>query len=157
MIRRAISVAALLGVSLVGCASNGIGAGAAPSRGAAPVLPAPSSTSPGERAGANPGEQVQVTDNELESMVAAALADAAGRARPNSSAPSLVSAEAVTWSDGSLGCPVPGRMYTMALVPGYRIRIRSGGEDLDYHAGKRGKPMLCPAGRAKEPAPNSSV
>ena len=38
----------------------------------------------------------------------------------------VLSAEAVTWSDGSLGCPEPGMMYTQALVPGYRVQIRGG-------------------------------
>jgi hypothetical protein len=32
--------------------------------------------------------------------------------------------------------------------------VRSGSEVLDYHAGARGSPFLCPAGRATEPAPD---
>ncbi len=63
----------------------------------------------------------------------------------------VISAEAVTWPDGSLGCPAPGGMYTMAQVPGYRIRIQAGPEVLDYHANRRGQLQLCPAGRAVEP------
>jgi hypothetical protein len=27
----------------------------------------------------------------------------------------VVSAKAVTWSDGSLGCPEPGKLYTQAF------------------------------------------
>ena len=34
-------------------------------------------------------------------------------------------AEAVTWNDGSLGCPEPGMMYTQALVDGYWVVIRA--------------------------------
>lgn len=94
---------------------------------------------------------------DLQAMVQAALADAARRAAPGAAAPTVLSAERVTWADGSLGCPQPGRMYTMALVPGYRIRIQSGAEQLDYHASLRGQPLLCPPGRGTEPAPRSGV
>lgn len=89
---------------------------------------------------------------DLQSMIQAAMADAMRRAPPGAPAPVLVRAGTVTWADGSLGCPEPGRMYTMALVPGYRIRIQSGAVLLDYHAAARGSPFLCPAGRATDPA-----
>lgn len=94
-------------------------------------------------------------DADLQSMVRAALADAARHATPGSAESTLLRAERVTWPDGSLGCPQPGRMYTMALVPGYRIRIQAGTEQFDYHASLRGPPALCPAGRATEPVPDS--
>ena len=42
------------------------------------------------------------------------------------------SAEEVTFSDGSLGCPQPGMMYTQALVDGYRVVIRSGDKTYDF-------------------------
>ncbi len=96
-------------------------------------------------------------DSDLQAMVGAALADAARRAVPGSAAPTVLRAERVTWPDGSLGCPQPGRMYTMALVPGYRIRVRSGDAVLDYHAALRGAPVLCPAGRATEPVADSRI
>jgi hypothetical protein len=38
----------------------------------------------------------------------------------------------VTWSDGALGCPAPGRFYTQALVPGFRVQLEAGGERFDY-------------------------
>jgi len=47
-------------------------------------------------------------------------------------------------------------MYTQALVPGYRVRIRAGGKELDYHAGRTGAPVLCPPGRAIPPAAGDS-
>jgi hypothetical protein len=61
---------------------------------------------------------------------------------------------AVTWPDGSLGCPQPGVNYTMALVPGYRIRVRAGERVLDYHASQRGYFVLCPGGMAVDPIGN---
>lgn len=89
--------------------------------------------------------------DELAPLVERALADAALRAQGGRSSMQVISAEAVTWPDGSLGCPAPGGMYTMAQVPGYRIRIQAGPEVLDYHANRRGQLQLCPAGRAVEP------
>jgi hypothetical protein len=67
------------------------------------------------------------------------------------------SAEPVTWSDGSLGCPRPDMSYTQALVPGYRIRIRSGERMLDYHASQRGQFVLCPAGQSLDPIGGAAV
>jgi hypothetical protein len=88
----------------------------------------------------------------LEATVDAALTDAAKRTGLNRADLKVLSAEAVTWSDGSLGCPEPGMMYTQALVPGYRVRIQAGGQELDYHAGRMGAAALCPPGRAMPPS-----
>lgn len=52
-------------------------------------------------------------------------------------------AEAVTWNDGSLGCPEPGMFYTQALVAGYQIVIDAGGQLLDYRAGGGQYFRLC--------------
>lgn len=88
----------------------------------------------------------------LQSLITLALADAARRTGREVSALVVVSAEAVTWPDGSIGCPRPGMQYPQALVPGFRIRIQAGQELLDYHAGRSGPPLYCPADRATEPA-----
>ena len=53
-----------------------------------------------------------------QAILDAAIDDAAKRASMERSAISVVSAAAVTWSDGSAGCPEPGMLYTQALVPG---------------------------------------
>jgi hypothetical protein len=55
----------------------------------------------------------------------------------------IVSAEAVTWNDGSLGCPKPGVMYTQALVDGFRVVVAAGDRQLDYHMSQTGQPRLC--------------
>lgn len=92
---------------------------------------------------------------DLKAIVDAALADAAKRTGLAVSALVVVSAEAVVWADGSLGCPAPGMSYTMALVPGHRVRIRAGSEVLDYHAGGW-QLMLCPAHRGIDPLPSQT-
>jgi len=55
----------------------------------------------------------------------------------------VVAAEAVTWNDGSIGCPEPGMMYTQALVPGYRVLLEAGGEELAFHATESGDFRFC--------------
>lgn len=42
----------------------------------------------------------------------------------------------VTWRDGSIGCPEPGQMYTMALVPGHQLILSVDGQLASYHAAK---------------------
>ena len=66
---------------------------------------------------------------------------------------SMEEAGAVVWRDGSLGCPQPGMMYTMALVPGYRIILSVSEETFDYHASEAGYFVLCEGGMAEDPLP----
>jgi hypothetical protein len=55
----------------------------------------------------------------------------------------VVLAEAVTWSDGSIGCPEEGMGYTQALVPGYRVILDIAGEELAFHAPESGEFFPC--------------
>jgi hypothetical protein len=96
-------------------------------------------------------------DRDLQSMVEVVLDDAARRSGVQRAQLKVINAERVTWSDGSLGCPQPGVAYTQALVPGYRIRIEGGGEVFNYHAGRRGPPILCPPGRSLEPVTDGRI
>ncbi len=57
--------------------------------------------------------------------------------------PELVSAEAVTWGDGSLGCPEPGMAYTQALEEGMRVVVEVDGVTYDYRFGSQPVPRLC--------------
>lgn len=71
----------------------------------------------------------------------AILDDLAGRQVAGT--PTVVSAEAITWPDSSLGCPSPGVMYTQALVDGMRVVVEAGGARYDYRFGSDDKPKLC--------------
>ena len=93
----------------------------------------------------------------LDAVVRAARADAAKRTGMAADTLELLSADRVTWRDGSLGCPQPGMAYTQALVPGWRIRLRGMSQEFDYHANTRGALVLCPAGRSVEPVPDGRV
>ena len=90
-----------------------------------------------------------------EEMIAAAKADAIQRTGKSEKDVTVVSAERVSWSDASVGCPAPGRMYAQVITPGYRIVLKVGQEQLSYHAGSGGKPVLCPADRAQPPTQSS--
>ncbi len=64
-------------------------------------------------------------------------------ARGVTAAPSLVSAESITWPNGALGCPQPGEAYTQALVDGMRVVVDAGGATYDYRFGRGDTPRLC--------------
>jgi hypothetical protein len=60
----------------------------------------------------------------------------------------IVSAEAVVWSDGSLGCARPDEVYPQAPISGYRILLSAGAQRYDYRAAESGFFKRCP-----QPAP----
>jgi hypothetical protein len=78
-----------------------------------------------------------------EPLLERVLRQAAHEAGVSGEAIEVVTAESVTWSDGSLGCPQPGHMYTQALVPGYRVVLRVAGAEVAYHASDSGDFRPC--------------
>ncbi|CAD5369228.1 exported hypothetical protein [Rubrivivax sp. A210] len=101
--------------------------------------------------GGAPAPAAPARSDELQTILAAVRADAAATWQLADAGALKAEAEAVTWPDGSLGCPQPGRMYTQALVPGWRIVVRGSGRERVYHATARGHWLPCPAGRAVPP------
>lgn len=75
--------------------------------------------------------------------VTMATADAAERLDVAEEQVELVTFEMVTWPDGAMGCPEPERMYTQALVEGYRIVVAAQGTELTYHGATGDDPFLC--------------
>jgi hypothetical protein len=78
-----------------------------------------------------------------EAGLAALLASAAQEAGVALDEVRVVSAEEVTWPDGSLGCPEPGKAYTQALVPGFRVVLEIGDDELSFHAAQGGEFRFC--------------
>jgi hypothetical protein len=78
-----------------------------------------------------------------EALLAEILADASERAGVPADELEVLTANAVTFNDGSLGCPQPGMFYTQALVDGYHVVVRGPEGDLDYRAAQRGGFRLC--------------
>jgi hypothetical protein len=77
------------------------------------------------------------------SIIDPIVADAATQAGVDPSGVTIVSAHAETFSDGSLGCPEPGMMYTQALVDGYQVVVEANGTQLDYRGSGPGQFRLC--------------
>lgn len=127
---RALALA-VLGLSLAACGTQGL---AEPSE--APQVPDESEDEMDQDGSMPLGG---VSEETLAQLIAAA-ADELGF---DASAVSVVSAESVTWSDGSIGCPEPGMMYTQALVPGYRVVLEVDGEELHFHAAEGRAFFLC--------------
>lgn len=78
-----------------------------------------------------------------EAGLAALLSSAAEEAGVDLDEVRVVTAEEVTWSDGSLGCPQPDMAYTQALVPGFRVVVEIDGEELHFHAAQGGEFRIC--------------
>jgi hypothetical protein len=72
-----------------------------------------------------------------------AKADLARRLGVDPGQVSVVSSDEVTWRDGSLGCPEPGKYYTQALINGTRIVLEARGKQYHYHSGGARPPFLC--------------
>ena len=68
--------------------------------------------------------------------VKAAITDLAEREGVGEDAVTAAGYSAVTWRDGSIGCPKPGMMYTQALVPGHLLVLEVDAELFSYHAGR---------------------
>ncbi|MGD2159362.1 MAG: hypothetical protein PVG32_20970, partial [Anaerolineales bacterium] len=82
-------------------------------------------------------------------LLDAILSDLQERHDIDPEAVTIIRAESITWSDGSLGCPQPGVMYTQALVDGYWIVLEVDGKQYDYRASQSGYFTLCGEGLPK--------
>ncbi len=78
-----------------------------------------------------------------QATIDAIIADLAGRLGALPTSISLVSAEAVSWPDGSLGCPQPGMMYPQVLTEGFRVVVAVDGKEYAYHGDDRGQFNYC--------------
>jgi hypothetical protein len=109
-----------LALVLAGCGVNnaaGVGTSA----------PAPTAPAPQEEA------TVPISDPSAAAMAELARSELATRLGVPTADIAVLSAEAVEWSDGSLGCPQPGSMYPQVITPGYRVTLRHSGQTYSYH------------------------
>lgn len=130
--RGVLTAAALLVALTLGACAGGAATASSPD--ASPDPPPPDGTS---EPTASP--MADISDAGLAALMARA-ADEAGVALDEVR---VVTAEEVTWSDGSLGCPEPGQSYTQALVPGFRVVLEIGGDELNFHAAQGGEFRFC--------------
>jgi len=76
-------------------------------------------------------------------VVEAAIADASDRFGVSEEQVAVAGALRVVWSDGALGCPEDGMMYTQALVDGYLLTLEVAGQRVAYHSADGQPPFLC--------------
>ena len=131
---RPLSVAAIA-LLLAGCATTGESS-PSPTR-------SPEASSPDHDAETRPADPSMPMGGIDEDTIADLLAAAAADANVELDEITVVTAEQVTWSDGALGCPEPGMMYTQALVPGYRVVLEIDGEEHHFHASEGGEFVYC--------------
>ena len=135
-----------------GCVALGVSlaasAGSAQTR--TKVLPRETEPRSGQVAG-SPGTMA-------EAVALAVRADAAALWRRDDQGQSLsVRTEKVTWPNGAIGCPAADRLYSQALVPGWRIVVGDEKRLATYHATQGGKWLLCPAERVQAPLPGEAL
>ena len=89
---------------------------------------ASSSVQPSQVPGGSPSGNIALPTSVIEPVVA----EVAKLAGVPADQVTVISAAAVTFPDGSLGCPQPGVAYTQALVDGYKIIAEAGGKTYDF-------------------------
>jgi hypothetical protein len=104
-------------------------------------------------------QQPSARNDSLPQTVHDALqADASKRSGVAAEQLTVVSAEKVTWTDGALGCPQPGRLYTQSIVPGYRVWMRAGQKMIVYHTNESGdQVVVCPSAGVRPAKPDAPI
>ena len=125
----------LVAFVVVGCSSS-----AASPAASLPVRPSVSPDLPPGAPASNAPVTGEVPEPVLQAIQQQLATDVPG---VDLSAATVVTAEAVEWPDGSLGCPEPGMFYTQAITPGYKVVISVGGVEYDYRATDAGQARLC--------------
>lgn len=87
----------------------------------------------------------QPAPEDLDEAIRQAKTDLAARTGVDPGEIAVTVSGKVTWNDGSLGCPEPGKMYTQSLVPGWRIVLSVAEGDHAYHAAQGGTLFYCPS------------
>jgi len=90
-------------------------------------------------------------DTALAPFVDLAIADLATRLEVATDEVTTISATLVTWSDASMGCPLPGMEYAQVLQDGSLIELGFDATVYRYHSGGDRTPFLCDAPLAAPP------
>ncbi len=133
-----VASAVLAAVALASC--SGSAGQSAPA--SAPAV----SAAPSTGTGSLPPSTAAPADTLGDAVLAQIVADAAALTGVNEVEVTVVSAKPVTWTDGSLGCPKPGVMYTQAIVSGFQVIVQAGDRRLDYRVGRSGQAKRCDSG-----------
>ena len=132
-------VLSLVAVVLPACGEEPAGVTAVPPDS---TTTAPGGSGPDSTPGSSAPPATQLS-SEHHATIDAAVADLAARIDADPASIELESFTTVVWSDGALGCPKPGEMYTQALVEGSRTVLVANGRTYQYHAADGRPPFLC--------------
>lgn len=158
MIRRSRLALVLIATiaTLAACSSSG--SAVSPGRSASPAeVPSATSGRPSFDLSPPPFQSVPPSTAPVVGEVPAAIMDAARAdlATLTGLDPATfatIRAEQVIWSDGSLGCPVPGRSYIQVVTPGFWIQLQAGGKTYDYRSSTAGPVRRCDLAAPKPPS-----
>lgn len=94
------------------------------------------STTPAETGSPQPGAQAPSAEesSSQDPRVAAAIGDLSDRAGVTPEDVTVVSHLTGEWSDPSLGCPDPDRMYPTVMTEGEQLILQAEGSEYHYHA-----------------------
>lgn len=90
-------------------------------------------------------------DTALAPFVDLAIADLTERLQVAPDEITTISATLVTWSNASMGCPLPGMEYAQVLQDGSLIELGYDAKVYRYHSGGDRTPFLCDAPLAAPP------
>ena len=137
--KRAMILLSLVAVVLAACGEESARVTSLPPESA---TTAPGGSGPGSTPGSSAPPATRLSP-EHQATIDAAVTDLAARLDVEPAAIELESFTTVVWSDGALGCPKPGEMYTQALVDGSRTVLVADGRTYQYHAADGRPPFLC--------------
>lgn len=91
----------------------------------------------------NPCNPILHCDNQLPAPVSLARDDLAKQLKVSVMDVVVVRREEIQWTNGSLGCPEPGKVYTQAIVPGYKVIFEFNQKQYEYHTNKNNRFVTC--------------
>lgn len=125
-------------------AGSGDSASSGPTGAQPSMSPPPSTEAPPEPSPTGSVDDLRLPDDVRERpAVATAIDDAAQRNGVAPAAVTVVAFGAVTWNDGSLGCPQKDMAYTQMLVEGELLVLDVGGTRSQYHGRAGGPYTFC--------------
>lgn len=96
-----------------------------------------------DNTGVNMPDSTTTPDPNAQQVIQIAMSHLAEKLQINADQIRLSSIEAVTWPDGSLGCPQAGGMYTQVITPGYKLILEANGKPYPYHTDDKETVVLC--------------
>ena len=120
---------------------------APPSSAAPPHATAPRVESPAASALDEPSSAAEHSDDVDDDRVREAVGSLRDRLGVPAEEIEVVAFEEGRWTNGSIGCPQPGRKYTARIVEGYRVVLAHDGQEFHFHGTGDAAPRLCEAPR----------